>query len=174
MKTSALQLFRISALFFLILISINSEGQIKVFSNGDISIGTTASPYSKMHVYGNALFSDNTFISGSPLSAALIRGLGDYSLEYNPDYTWWGDDGTGIFHPALNSIGFSSNAAEVMRITDLGNLTIGGSWDNNDYRVKIHGHENKAALCTFTNFNVDWAYAHVSYVNNESTKNWAV
>ena len=120
--------------------------------------------------YGNALFAET---NSSVTSAAYIRGLNDYSDETTPDYTWYNNDQTGFFHPRDNTIGFTTVAKERMRITETGNLLVGGTY-NGGYRVSIDAEQNLSALSTGTNFTAKYGYAHASYVNNESTKNWVV
>jgi hypothetical protein len=158
-----------------IFISLNVKAQLKVFSGGNLTIGNTVTPASgfKLHLYGNSLFSDNSFTEVAGNSAAFIRGLGTYSISSTPDYTWWGDEGTGIFHPDAKFMGFSIYGSECMRLTDRENLLVGGTYDS-DFRVKIDAANNKTAFGTFTNFTVNYGYAHISYVNNETTKNWVV
>lgn len=110
-----------------IIISNKSNAQIKVFQNGTISMGGTAAiPWpSILQVAGNAIFSQT---QGSITSAAYIRGLNNYSTVTTPDYTWFNNDRTGIFHPSSDVIAFSINGAEKMRIDNgyNGRITIGG------------------------------------------------
>jgi hypothetical protein len=52
----------------------------------------------------------NTYFSNNGLtitSAAYIRALNNFSTKTTPDYTWWNDDMTGIYHPSDNKIAFS-------------------------------------------------------------------
>lgn len=60
-----------------------------------------------------------------------------------------------------------------MRITNLGNLLIGGFYDGG-YRTAITADEDLSALSTATTFSFDNGYAHASYVNREKSKNWVV
>ena len=146
--------------------------QIKIFSGGDITIGNTTSPASgfKLHVQGNSVFTTNTFTGNS---AAFVRGHNGYSTETTPDFTWWGNDQTGLFHPDKDFIGFSTGGDERMRITDNRNLLVGGVYDDG-FRIMIDAERDSSALATFTNHTNGGAYAHASYVNHEETKNWVV
>ena len=91
------------------------------FTNGSVGIGTS-SPKSKFQVIGNSTFSEST---NSITSSALIRGMNSYSTATTPDYTWYNNDQTGMFHPASNTIGFSIGGTERMRISSDGYVGIG-------------------------------------------------
>ncbi len=109
---------KITVILFLVFTIINTlKAQIKVFSGGSVSIGNTASPFTNLQVFGNSLFSSTT---GTPTSAAYIRGLNVYSTATTPDYTWYNNDQTGIYHPASNTIGFSAGGVEQMLINTNG------------------------------------------------------
>ncbi len=89
-------------------------------ASGNLGIGTT-SPNAKLHVAGNGLFSTST----SPTSAAYIRSNTAFSSSTTPDYTWYGSDQTGIYHPANNTIAFSTAGSEKMTITNDNNVVFG-------------------------------------------------
>jgi len=62
----------------------------------------------------------NTYFSNNGLtitSAAYIRALNNFSTKTTPDYTWWNDDMTGIYHPSDNKIGFSVEGEQKALIT---------------------------------------------------------
>jgi hypothetical protein len=48
-----------------------------------------------------------------------------YDSSTNPKFTWENNKNTGIFHPSLNNIGFSTNGNERLRIDFNGNIGIG-------------------------------------------------
>ena len=100
---------------------------------GNVGIGV-ANPAAKLHVVGNSVFTANT---NSITSAALIRGLNGYSSQTTPDYTWYNNDQTGIFHPAANVIGFTTGGTERMRITSVG-VGIGTS-NLGNYKLAVNG-----------------------------------
>ena len=104
------------------------NAQIKIFTGGNVTIGSTnaPSPGFKMQVVGNSVFRANT--ASYITSAAYIRGLDTSSTATTPDYTWWGNDQTGIFHPSGGVIGFSSNGMERMRIAS-SNIQINSAGD---------------------------------------------
>ena len=88
-----------------------------------VGVGTTA-PITRLHVAGDAVFTQN---SGTINSAAFIRGADNFSDALHPDYTWWNSDQTGIFHPAGHAIAFTNEGNESMRIVkdNNGNLIVG-------------------------------------------------
>ena len=159
---------------FLISLSfaLTASAQVFVDTSGNVTVGDTTPPAygHKMQVWGNAIFSVKDHI----ISAPLIRGNTDYSDVFTPDYTWSHDNFTGIFHPDTGIIAFTTEAKERMRITRSGKLLIGTTYEPQSMRVLIDGKSDIGALETFTNFSHNWAYAHVSYVNRDSTKNWVV
>lgn len=115
---------RILIIGSVLMLSFTSMAQLKVFSSGSISVASTTEPLSsyKMQVTGNSVFTSTT---GIPTSAVMIRGLNTYSYATNPDYTWYGNDQTGIFHPASNNIGFAIAGTERIRISSYGYLGVG-------------------------------------------------
>lgn len=146
--------------------------QVKIITGGRVNVASPENPISgfKLHVRGHTLFSDSLFQGAS---AAMIRGLSDFSNESEPDYTWYNNDKTGLFHPEEDVIGFTSGGRERMRLSQSGNLLIGGYYDGG-YRTAIDADENLSALSTTTRFETEYGYAHCSYVNHETTKNWVV
>ena len=63
----------------------------------------------------NTYFSNNSI--GNIISSAYIRALYNFSTKTTPDYTWWNDDMTGIYHPSDNKIGFSVEGEQKALIT---------------------------------------------------------
>lgn len=147
------------------------NAQIRVSPGGNVVIGTSNSPYGgfKFQVIGHSVFSNST---AAPQSAAFIRGLNSFSGATNPDYTWWGNDQVGIFHPDYNIIGFSTGGQERMRITGLGSLLIGGTFDS-DCKLSTDA-TNKSNQINYSNYSTNYGYAEVSNVNNPTTKSWIV
>lgn len=88
----------------------NNTGWTIQFGARDGSINTKGS----IDINGNAFFGTGT------ISKAYIRGNSTWSTALTPDYTWWGNDQTGFFHPAGNVIGVSIGGNEAMHITDAG------------------------------------------------------
>ena len=105
--------------FSLIIISTNA--QIKVFPGGFVAYGSTTAPaYGEKHH-----FSGDMVISASPVfppvgSSAYIRGRDNYSTPLLPDYTWLGNNITGVFHPNFNEMGFTIGGIERQRFNSTG------------------------------------------------------
>jgi|GEM_PF-6877565 len=111
--------------------------QVKVMHDGTVNIGATTNPMSDLQVTGNALVS--TCPSNSCASScAFIRGSNGYSSATTPDYTWWYDDQTGLFHPTGGVIGFTTLGQERMRLAANGHLGIARSPDNL-YKLDVNG-----------------------------------
>jgi len=137
-------------------LAINVNAQLKVFTGGNVSIKSTSVPTNgtAMQVFGNSLFSTAVV----PTSGPYIQGRSTYSPNYtSPDYTWYGDMGTGISHPAQNVMTFVSSSIEMMRIDNGYNgrvsingapyynypfsvngsaFAFGGTWQASDIRYK--------------------------------------
>ena len=109
----------------------SSTEVMRISSTGNVGIGTTI-PYAKLNVAGNSVF---TATSSSITSAAYIRGLNTYSTATTPDYTWYNNDQTGIFHPVANNLGFTIAGNEKMRIISNGNVGIGTTTPNDVLEV---------------------------------------
>ncbi len=103
-----------------VLVATQIKAQFQITPSGNIGIGTTG-PIYKLQVLGDrALFSS----SQTPTSAAMIRCNGALSTQTTPDYTWYNEDQTGLFHPASFNMGFTVGGVERMRLQG-GNLGIG-------------------------------------------------
>lgn len=103
----------------------NVNAQIKIFPGGSVTYGTTSTNISvKHHFVGNFLAVSSASNVGKN-SAALIKGNNGYSTITTPDYTWIGNEQTGLFHPASNIIGFTIAGSEAMRIYSNKKLFIG-------------------------------------------------
>lgn len=102
----------------------NSQGSsaIKFRNNGEIWVLTRNSSTSAINsADGNftntsAVFSQNLISltkdtrfnnNLSIISSPLIKARNTFSNNSSPDYTWFNDDNTGIFHPSMNRIGIS-------------------------------------------------------------------
>ena len=100
-----------------------------LFSDNSMSFKTR--PGSGSFVYnmiiypGYVIFSDD-IPNGSTTKSPMIRSQGStsYSSQTTPDFTWWNNDQTGIFRPSANTIAFTNNGTESVRITDTGNVLI--------------------------------------------------
>lgn len=94
-----------------------SFSQLKISPTGALSVGSATNPVTGNTfrvVGGYSLFCANT---STPTSSAMIRSLNNYSTATDPDYTWWGNDQTGLFHPSSNVVGVSIAGSERARFT---------------------------------------------------------
>jgi hypothetical protein len=108
----------------LTLLSLTGIAQVKVFSNRNFGVKRTEAPSTSFWVNGNSVFCSSATGTGQQ-SSALIRGNIIYSSDTTPDFTWWNNDRTGIFHPNPNIIGITVDGNERMRIHSNGNIGIG-------------------------------------------------
>ncbi len=162
----------LSAFFIIILVSANA--QLKVFQDGSVSIGGTISlpwPF-KLQVAGNTVFSQT---QNTITSAAMIRGLNDYSSASTPDFTWFNNDLTGFYHPALNKIGFSVSGIERVLVSNIDikinslhdwyhTLYIKANTPNTvGYHMQYGGQDNFYVHAS------GWIYCQGSYIHSDSS-----
>lgn len=109
-----------------------------VSGTGNVGIGTQ-SPLATFHSVGQfAVFSSTT----TPTFSAAIRGNNGNSAANQPDFTWYNNDQTGIYHPATDVIGFTNAGSQTMRIDANGKVVIGGSAITNipgNYKLYVTG-----------------------------------
>ncbi len=98
----------------------NNAERMRITEQGNVGVGTQT-PLVKWHVAGDAMFSG----SGSTVTfAPFIRGTNNVSTETTPDFTWWNNDRTGIFHPDADVIGFTVQGTERARFNEAGDFYI--------------------------------------------------
>lgn len=147
--------------------------QIKVFSDGKTSIGSTLNPGT--YGLGHLIVAGSTgFLSysGSATSSPMIRGNNAFSVDWAPDYTWLQDNNTGMFHPADNTVAITTNGNERIRFFSDGKVTIGHT-QNYGSQLMINAGD-LAALATYVVQSVDYGFAQVSNVNRPLTKGYSV
>ena len=136
-----------------IIFSVNSHNAItimqdsKVGFKSKVGIGTN-SPFANLQVVGNSIFTETV---NSITSSAFIRGSNSYSTPSKPDYTWFNNDLTGIFHPAPDVIAFSVGGAETMRI-DKAAVGIGTSTPHTNYKLSVNGKIRAKEVVVETNW----------------------
>jgi hypothetical protein len=167
-KHVAISIFIVSLLLFFSV----SNAQLKLYSNGSLSIGSITQPPvgSELQVTGNSLFSNNT---GVIASSAYIKGTNIFSTVANPDYSWWGDTATGIYHPGLNVMAFTTGGKATMLLSPGNNIIIDSSFDNGD-RLQVNGGLNRSPFDIFSNTTSNNIYSGINWVSNATTKAWAV
>jgi hypothetical protein len=123
------------------------SAQIKVFSGGKTTIGSTSNPgtIGVAHwIVGNK--TAITATTSSVTSAPMI--IGQNSLSSTASYTWYNDEGTGFSHPAAQTMGFNINGSERARFTSGGNFLLGGSSDYGPKSV-AYGNNNQQVFVTW-------------------------
>jgi Chaperone of endosialidase/Secretion system C-terminal sorting domain len=147
--------------------------QIKVYTGGNVSIGSTSTaPPSgfKLQLVGNSVFSS---APSGIVSSGMIRGTNAYSSATTPDFTWWGNDQVGIFHPASNVFAFTVAGVEAARFDANKNLCIGTPNNIDGERVRIES-GNNISLLTRNTSTVSYSYAHKFHVMNNLIKTLTV
>lgn len=108
-------------------ISTNGVERMRATDFGNVGIGTTT-PNNKLSVTGSADFSGNVGIGTiAPVVDLDVVGTisADVGTAAGPGYIFSGDFNTGIYRPAIDNIGLSTNGTERMRVNSLGNVGIG-------------------------------------------------
>jgi len=156
----------------LLLFCNNAISQLKLYSNGNLSIGSIIQPpaNAELQVSGNTVFSKNTFAINS---SAYIKGLNIFSTDSLPDYSWWGDTLTGLFHPVTDVLAFSNTGRETMRLTPANNILMGSTSDNGD-KLQVTGALNTNPLDIYSNFTSTSGYSGINWLNDTNVKAWTV
>ncbi len=168
--------FLITSILFICLTTNNIYSQIKVFPNNKISFGTTFSPSNfgvdKVFITTKTAFAKNATAINS---SALIRGNNNFSTSTSPDFTWFNDDVTGLYHPASNKIGFSVSGNERVLIS-YANIKINSVYDwyhtlyinattpnTVGYHMQYGGQDNFYVHAS------GWIYCQGSYIHSDSS-----
>lgn len=159
-------------LVFIILMNTKSTAQLKIYTGGSISFGSTVAPTNgeKHKFTGDIVVSSSATPSGS---AIRLRGNNGYSGAATPDYTWLGNDQTGFFHPTSNVIGFTIGGSEKARFTSNGNFLVGTTTDNGN-KLQVTGSNNQCALLNTSSNSTNYGYCQINQVNNNTTKAYSV
>jgi hypothetical protein len=111
--------------------------RLRIDENGNVGIG-------KIPNY-------NLDISGNIRTSKQFYGTSDTSIT--PSYSWYNDTITGIYHPSQNTLGFSTNGIERIKIDPSGNIDfksmyidssnnnigIGTLLPNSEYKLHVKG-----------------------------------
>lgn len=148
------------------------NAQLKLYPSGSLSIGSISQPpaNTELQVIGNSVFSNKI---GATTSSAYIKGLNAFSTDSVPDYSWFGDTLTGIFHPALNILAYTNTGKETMRLTSSNNLLIGSTSDNGD-RIQVTGSLNTNPFDIYSNSTLGSGYSGINWLNDTNIKAWTV
>ncbi len=154
----------------------NVQSQIKVFPNNKISFGTTIAPsnfgVNKIFITNKMAFAKNT---NTIISSGLIRGNNNYSSALTPDFTWYNNDVTGFYHPALNKIGLSVSGIERVLVSNIDikinslhdwyhTLYIKANTPNTvGYHMQYGGQDNFYVHAS------GWIYCQGSYIHSDSS-----
>jgi len=135
------------------------NAQIKVFNGGNVSLGSTLTPATgcRFQVVGNSVFTENTFLIES---SAFIKGQNKYSTAAAPDYTWYNNLNTGMFHRSPNTISFSNNGVESIRLLPSGNISIGSVTDYG-YKLLVNAGD-QPSIISRVDHQSDWKYSQVA------------
>lgn len=117
----------------------------------------------------------NSSGAASSNSAAYIRSLSGYSSPTTPDYTWWYNDQTGIYHPASDRIGMSiaGNQRFILNSTGLllsssNNVTVPSS------RLHLDSGNSQASFLQFTSGTLTGTGANTGFLLGINTAGYSV
>ena len=103
-----------------------NEGNATAYVSGLINSPTFSG---NVIIEGNTTIDGNLNVSGDINASGVvisgITGLFDDGTETAPSIAFASDPDTGIYKPATNEIGFSTNGGESLRIDDIGRVGIG-------------------------------------------------
>jgi hypothetical protein len=97
--------------------------------------------------------------------------VGISSSALLPSYTWFGNDNTGIFRPALDVVGISTSGVERMRVSNSGMSFGNGTPISTMYVMHAEVKRNGAAPVSVSGTDKNGSavtYTHVTYTANQS------
>jgi hypothetical protein len=93
-----------------VIISTANTERFRIDASGNVGIGKTPN------------YNYNLDISGNIRTSKQFYGTSDTSSA--PSYSWHNDTITGIYHPSQNTLGFSTNGLERIKIDPIGNIDL--------------------------------------------------
>jgi hypothetical protein len=134
------------------------------FHPGADLIGFGTNNTERMRISNTAVYFSNGYATIN--SAPFIRITNNYSDPNTPDYTWFGNDKAGLFHPSFNTIGLTTNGTERLRINATGQVSIAGN-PNGSNTFTVNG----SAYCTSSWVSSDKRYKqNIASIDNALNK----
>jgi hypothetical protein len=103
--------------------------RMAITSAGRVLIGATDDSTNLLQVNGSIVswgsLLVNTAGNASTASSPYIVAKNGFSSASLPDYTFWQDTNTGIFHSALDTLGFTTNGTQVLQLSSTQQLLVG-------------------------------------------------
>lgn len=160
----------------LVLATIVLSAQIKIYTGGSTIIGATPSSAPttlKFHIVGNTVFSGSSSTSTFNGKAPLIRGTDTYGTATTPEYSFFGNDQTGIFHPAADVLGFTIAGSEKMRIHSDGNTYLNFVGFGGLAKLNVYNSGGRA-LFLQADQTIDWQQSATVQCQRGNDINWVV
>lgn len=115
--------------------------------------GVTTNGISRLVINNTGSIFTNDFDNlGSIESAAKIRSLNSYSTATTPDYSWYGNDNSGMYHPDHNEICFSIDGVSALCMEWAWNSGLSVNWHkttNNGTLQLLRGDQNESSSSQF-------------------------
>ena len=157
----------------LVCITVTAGAQLKIDPNGNLAIGQTQNTVidTRLRVIGlSAFLKSNSAIQSAP----LVVGHNLYSTASDPDYTWYNDGQTGLFHPQRKTIAFAVNGTERMRLNENGSLLMGtADPGSGGEMLVINGGDRRGILLTVDR-QIDWWQSMTTRVTRANTVSYVV
>lgn len=171
------------SLFFFMMIGVISNAQLKVFQNGTTSVGTLEEKGTsevkaeQLRVLGNSIFTSKWVKSYEQPAGAFIRGNHEFSGPTNPEYSWFNDQETGMYHPNYGVIEWTVLGEKAMKLNAIGHLTVDGIQSSGAHSINVGGKTiGTSAFGGYSLYELEQEYRYgvTSYINRPLTKAFVV
>lgn len=164
-------------------IKFKSDGQVWIITRGSNTVAMNSSDTINSNVI--AIFEDarvnflkqvhfNSSGTSNTSSAAFIRSMSGYSTPTSPDYTWWYNDQTGIYHPANDRIGISIAGTQKFILNSTGLLlSSNSSISVPSSRLHLDGGSSGSSYMQFTTGSVTGTGANNGFMIGISNTGYA-